>query len=470
MEIIELEHWERTPEEPGRLRYAGQPKAAEVFKELKYRLESQGYLPDEYFLLDTKWENGREIPKDADIFCTVDYGGSEGIYIDIYLKWYEEGRPVTKNFITGKTLEESGDALDRMFLTASAVTKAFHGERASHARYLRAGETEPSTTKIVSLNENERQMIVHALLSSSRQQTGQALEEEKLLRRLTGSITEYMNQTGQFPMTLSAYDRAILAVRDENVKEFEQVYSEASEQPAQAAELLSETAGRPGPSGRQMMTFLLSADRRFSQDDYLRACQKAAGTGDLKRLFLLVENAEHCVEDMTPAFYGAVIRNILMVYPENDWMAGKLFRNYTAEQKEASPADLLLMAVIHKQEAIAKELIEKGIYANVYAAEVIRRLKSEHLEWLTESFTEKENCVSIYNFSAVRACMETDQIKAAENLLERGMDFKRFLIWMKDSGYQAPDTAQKALEDHWKTLQLTRKSAENPKLDGQQLV
>ena len=115
-------------------------------------------------------------------------------------------------------------------------------------------------------------------------------------------------------------------------------------------------------------------------------------------------------------------------------------------------------------------LIEKGIYANVYAAEVIRRLKSEHLEWLTESFTKKENCVSIYNFSALRACMETDQIKAAENLLERGMDFKRFLIWMKDSGYQAPDTAQKALEDHWKTLRLTRKSAENPKLDGQQLV
>ena len=100
------------PEEPRRLRYAGQPTAAEVFKELKYRLESQGYLPDEYFLLDIKWENGREIPREADIFCTVDYGGSEGIYIDIYLKWYEDGRPVTKSFITGKTLDESGDALD----------------------------------------------------------------------------------------------------------------------------------------------------------------------------------------------------------------------------------------------------------------------------------------------------------------------------------------------------------------------
>ena len=57
MKIIELEHWETMPEEPRRLRYAGQPMAAEVFKELKYRLESQGYLPDEYFLLDIKWEN-----------------------------------------------------------------------------------------------------------------------------------------------------------------------------------------------------------------------------------------------------------------------------------------------------------------------------------------------------------------------------------------------------------------------------
>ena len=470
MKRIELELWEPSQEDPRILKYMGQPKAAEVFKELKYRLETQGCLPDEYFLLDLRWENGREIPKDSELFCTVNYGGSEGIYIDIYLKWYEEGRPVTKNFITGKTLEESGDALDRMFLTASAVTKAFHGERTSHVRYLKTGEAEPSTTKTVSLNEKERQMLVRALLSSRHQQAGQAPEEEKLLRRLTGSITEYISQTGQLPMTLSAYDRAILAVRDENVKEFEQIYSEASEQPVQAAELLSETAGRPGPSGRQMMTFLLSADRRFSQDDYLRACQKAAGTGDLKRLFLLVENAEHCVEDMTPAFYGAVIRNILMVYPENDWMAGELFRNYTTEQKEASPAELLIMAVIHKQEAIAKELIEKGIHANVYAAEVIRRLKSEHLEWLTESFTKKENCVSIYNFSALRACMETDQIKAAENLLERGMDFKRFLIWMKNSGYQGPDTAQKALEDYWKALQLTRKSAEALKLDGQQLV
>ena len=30
--------------------------AQEVFEELKYRLESTGYLPDEYFLMDSHWE------------------------------------------------------------------------------------------------------------------------------------------------------------------------------------------------------------------------------------------------------------------------------------------------------------------------------------------------------------------------------------------------------------------------------
>lgn len=170
--------------------------AAEVFKELKYRLESQGYLPDEYFLLDIKWENGREIPKDADIFCTVDYGESEGIYIDIYLKWYEDGRPVTKNFITGKTLDESGDVLDRMFLTASAVTKAFHGDRASHARYIRTGETEPSATKVFSLNEMERQIIIHALLDSRNQQV-QGLFYDLLLQVSNQLIQDHHNNQSQ---------------------------------------------------------------------------------------------------------------------------------------------------------------------------------------------------------------------------------------------------------------------------------
>ncbi len=107
MKKIELEQWEPFPGDPQRMQYAGQRVAQEVFEELKHRLEGMGYLPDEYFLMDREWENGREIPKDADIFCTTDYGGNEGVYLDVYLKWYEDSRPVTKSFITGKTLGET---------------------------------------------------------------------------------------------------------------------------------------------------------------------------------------------------------------------------------------------------------------------------------------------------------------------------------------------------------------------------
>ena len=46
MDPIELKQWTASPEDPRRMQYAGQRVAQEVFEELKYRLESMGYLPD----------------------------------------------------------------------------------------------------------------------------------------------------------------------------------------------------------------------------------------------------------------------------------------------------------------------------------------------------------------------------------------------------------------------------------------
>ena len=51
MNVIEFDHRKPSADDPRKLEYAGQRTAAEVFEELKHRLESQGYLPDEYFLL-----------------------------------------------------------------------------------------------------------------------------------------------------------------------------------------------------------------------------------------------------------------------------------------------------------------------------------------------------------------------------------------------------------------------------------
>ena len=179
MKKIELEQWEPLPGDPRRAQYAGQRTAQEVFEELKHRLEGMGYLPNEYFLMDREWENGREIPKDADIFCTTDYGGSEGVYLDVYLKWYENNRPVTRSFITGKTLDETGAALDRMFLISSAITKAFHGDRGTYARYLRLGERAEPSDMIVHLNPEEQRTIIQALAEQrERQEQGRSSSEK----------------------------------------------------------------------------------------------------------------------------------------------------------------------------------------------------------------------------------------------------------------------------------------------------
>ena len=97
MKRIDTERRKPDPENLNRLIYDGQRTVQEVFSELRYRLESTGYLPDEYFMLDRDWDNGREWPESGDIFCTVDFGGSEGIYLDIYMK-YQEGYEMKKIF------------------------------------------------------------------------------------------------------------------------------------------------------------------------------------------------------------------------------------------------------------------------------------------------------------------------------------------------------------------------------------
>ena len=139
------------------------------------------------------------IPTGADIFCTTDYGSSEGVYLDVYLKWYENNRPVTKSFITGKTLDETGVALDRMFLISSAITKAFHGDHGTYARYLRLGERAEPEDMIVHLNPAEQRTIINALVEQREHQKQAMSQTEQLLRRMTGSITSYMDEVGQRP-------------------------------------------------------------------------------------------------------------------------------------------------------------------------------------------------------------------------------------------------------------------------------
>ena len=203
MKQIEFERWEPDAENPCKLKYAGQRTAEDVFHELEARLDSIGYLPDEYLLLDNRWQNGREMPRDAGFFCRTDYGGSEGIYLDVFLEWYEDSQRRTEHFMTGKTLGESDADMDRMSLISSAITKAFRGDNSVHARYMMAGE-----------NPASAETLVAQALAEQRIRLGQQAEgEEKLLRRMTGSVTEYMDAAG-LSKRLDENDRALLAEHD----------------------------------------------------------------------------------------------------------------------------------------------------------------------------------------------------------------------------------------------------------------
>lgn len=211
--------------------------------------------------MDREWENGREIPKDADIFCTTDYGGNEGVYLDVYLKWYEDSRPVTKSFITGKTLGETGADLDRMFLISSAITKAFHGDGETYARHLRQGERRSPEGMIVHLNPTEQRTIIEALVEQQERQEQAMSQTEQLLRRMTGSITAYMDEVGRYPLHISDYDKTVLAIRDGEFDAFKNLYPRVSDQ---TDDLLIEVAGRPGVVGGNMTLILLAAVERFS--------------------------------------------------------------------------------------------------------------------------------------------------------------------------------------------------------------
>ena len=214
MKRIEFERWEPDAENPHKLNYAGQRTAEDVFHELETRLDSVGYLPDEYFTMDWRWEHGRQIPKGADFFCKTDYGGSEGIYLDVYLEWQEGDKPKRECFITGKTLGESGADMDRMSLISAAITKAIRGDNSVHARYMVVGgQPGPEETMSLHLSPDEQRLVAQALAEQRIRLGPQAEGEEKLLRRMVENVTEYMDAAG-LSDRLDENDRTLLTQHD----------------------------------------------------------------------------------------------------------------------------------------------------------------------------------------------------------------------------------------------------------------
>lgn len=440
---IELERWNPDPHDPRRTVYAGQRTGQEVFAELEYRLKMKGLLPDEYFLLDTDWENGREIPKDADLFVTTDYGDSEGVYLDVFLKWYEDGKPVTRSFATGKTLGESGADLDRMHLISSAIVKAFHGE----GRSLGTRE-QPST---LTLSAEERDTVIGALIGQRERQLNDVARTEQLLTRMTGGVLAFVDRMGMKPLRLSKEDKAILAVHEGDLEAFRSNMGPS-------AKLLIEAAGRPGEVGRRMTALMLERPFPVTNAEFAAACEAAVKLGDAERVRHLLKQAEVMVPGYAVLLPGYVIS---YAYSECPRLARGLIRKATPEQIQVAPADLLCDAARHRDWQGMDELVTKGFHANQYAADAFRYLIDSGNRWNISNLLQDGMEVDVSNYGAFHVCAGSSVTDACKLLLDRGLDFNEYQRWVTDfSQTPAPDDTVRELRDYYDSIHQTERPTE----------
>ena len=416
----------------------------EVYEELKHRLEGMGYLPDEYFLLDDVWEDGKVVPRDADLFCTTDYGDSEGIYLDVRLIWYgEDGKPVIKTFATGKTLGESGSDMDRMFLISSAITKAFHGEHGAYARFQRLEDGTKAEGVVLHLSPKERRVVMDALLEQRMRQEAQMTSTEQLLRRMTGSITAYMDEVGARPLHMSTADRAVLAVRDGELYAFSSLALQVTK-PEERCSLLVESAGRPGAVGRRMAKLMLGAKTPYPEDVWLDACKRAVDTGDLQRVQMMLNRTMDKVANPSPSLPGEVLQ---YAYLQNPAMGSELIRRATPEQVAAAPSKLLCAAAYARDLPMLTELLQKGLQPGDHAAPLLLPLLTAYDGQRVAHLLKDSLRVRPEDYDAMNVCLREHAPEAAEALLGQGMKLDGYLAWAAERGTMLDNRAREILEE-----------------------
>lgn len=430
MKRIETERRKPDPENPNRLLYDGQRTAQEIFAELRYRLESTGYLPDEYFLLSQDWSNTQTWPEDGYISCSVDYGGSEGIYLDISIVYQDENnKRQTRHFATGKTLGESDSDMDRMFLIASAVTKAFHSDGV-HERYVRVGETPPDLGAVISLNATEKGIVAQSLIDARfrlKEERKPFEAVEQLLRRIIGNITDYIKAVGERPMNLDDYDRATLAIADGDMEELTAILPNL---PFAYGSLLTQAVARPDKTGYQMTERLCKMEANYSHDAYLLACKHAIDIGDAVRARMMITHAPQCAPDLQPGFYGDLILHAMY---EDDRRGGRkghaaelIAACCTREQIQQADPYLLKLAIMQDNHKITDMLLYCDIPVNHEPAMLMYTVAQKKDVGLAERLMQAGADINGQNHAALRACMDTGDLPSAMFLLKCGADVEGF--------------------------------------------
>ena len=334
----------------------------------------------------------------------------------------------------------------------------FHGDGETYARHLRQGERAEPEGMIVHLNPTEQRTIIEALVEQQERQEQAMSQTEQLLRRMTGSITAYMDEVGRYPLHISDYDKTVLAIRDGEFDAFKNLYPRVSDQ---TDDLLIEVAGRPGVVGGNMTLILLAAVERFSPEAYLTACKRAVETGDSWRVQTLVKESEGRLSEPLPSLHGEVI---LYAYTNNCRNIAKdLIAQCTPEQIASVPPKLLRWVAEKLDFQTAVDLVDKGVRPGDEVAGILRTLTGQHQEWMAERLLEHGMPVEPDNYDALYACVSNQAVGAAKLLLDRGIDLEQYQLWAehrpKGDGYTE---TMEELAAYWSELQNSTQPEDSP--------
>lgn len=139
MKFIETAIYEPIPDKPGYVTLKERRKVYDVFHEIEQELKNVGLYPDEYFLLDTEFNDEKAVMPDVcKVICYTQWGDSEGIYLDVDFIVYNENakKYERKSFITGKTLKEDSNAYIRMQFIGGYIYRLLMGDRQVPIRYM----------------------------------------------------------------------------------------------------------------------------------------------------------------------------------------------------------------------------------------------------------------------------------------------------------------------------------------------
>jgi hypothetical protein len=270
---------------------------------------------------------------------------------------------------------------------------------------------------------------------------------EQLLRRITGSVTEYVNEVGARPLQISDYDMAVLAIQDGNLAVFNDVYKNS---PDQMGELLIHAAARPGKVGLIMTDSILQEARGITSEAYLTACKKAITASNTEKVLLLADKAEKCVTDLDAEIHGKIISAAMSDHKRH--IARELVKQCTRSQIQAAHPYMLAQAIYAQDFQLAYAMAEKKIDVTHNAADVIRSLKYRNDEWMLKSLYERGMEMNPKSISAMQACIAVNSEEMGKVLIDRGMNFEQFeqLVANNPKICEVNETFT-ALKQHWQT-------------------